>query len=101
MAAAVSTGRGPRRPRQLETVDAAIKVTASASFSLSVQVSKLGPAEISCLALGAGQRSGLSSKDIAHHYLRPTSVLGLFSKKGNCCELGIHLTGICYNLYSY
>ena len=42
MAAAASMGCSPWRPQQLEYTDTAIKVTASTSFSLSVQVAKLG-----------------------------------------------------------
>ena len=47
-----------------------IKVTASASFCVSIQVSKLGPALISCPSPGHGQRSGFRCKDFVHHYLQ-------------------------------
>ena len=100
MAVVVSMGPRPRRPQQLQYMDTAIKVTALTSFSLSIRVSNIGPASISCLSLGGVQRSGLSCKDTAHRYFRSTSVMGLFSKKGNCCELVINLTGMCYNMYS-
>lgn len=48
-----------------------IKVTASTSFCVSIQVSKLGPAGlISCPLPGHGQRSGFMCKDFVHHYLQ-------------------------------
>ena len=84
----------------MEASATGVKVTALTSFGLSIRVSKIGPASISFLSLGGVQRSGLSCKDTVHRYFRSTSVMGLFSKKGNCCELGIHLMGICYHMYS-
>ena len=44
MAAAAAMGRGPWRPQRLDYMDTAIEVTASTSFSLSIQVSKIGAA---------------------------------------------------------
>ena len=82
MVLAVTMGHNPRRPQQLEYMDTAIKVTVSTSFHLSVQFSKLGTAEISCLLLGGGQRSGLRCKDIAQHYFRSTSVVRAILREG-------------------
>lgn len=44
MAEVVFKGPSLWKPQQLEYVDIAFQVSASASFSLSLQVSKLGPA---------------------------------------------------------
>ena len=76
MTVADSMGWGPW---QLEHTDTAIKVRASTAFSLSVQVSELGPALLSSLPLGSGQRSGLSCKDIV---LQSVSVVGAVLKEG-------------------
>ena len=58
-------------------MDAALKEIVSISFSLSVQVSQLGPVWISCIRLGGNQRPGLNWKDVAHYYLKSTSVVAL------------------------
>ena len=58
MAAAFSMDRGRWNPQQLECMDAAIKITASTSHSLPIQVSKINTVEMGCLLLGGGQRSG-------------------------------------------
>ena len=50
------------------------KVTASNSFSLSIQFQNLW--QFSSVSTPGGQRSGLSCKDFAHHYFRSTSVVG-------------------------
>ena len=43
--------------QQLDYTATDIKIRASTSLSLSVQVSKNGPGKISCLSLGGGRRS--------------------------------------------
>ena len=74
-------------------MDTAIKVTASTSFSLSIQVSKIGIDETGCLPLGGGQRSGLGCKDVARRRFRSASVVVCD------CKLGIRLIGIRHNVY--
>ena len=82
MVVAVSTGRGPWRPQQLEDMDTAIQVRASPSFSLSIRVSKIGTAWVSCRPLAGGQRSGVSCQDFAHHYFTSPSVVGTVLNEG-------------------
>ena len=47
-----------------------IKVRTSTSFCVSIQVSKLGPALISCPSPGDGWRSGFRCKVFVHHLLQ-------------------------------
>lgn len=82
-------GCSPWRPQQLEYTDADFKSNIFSQLSLSVLISKIGTAEISCLLLEGGLRSGLSCKDAAHQCFRSNQ------KKCNCCKLGINLIGIC------
>lgn len=82
MEVVVSMGLNPGRPQQLEYMDTAITVTASNNFCLPIHISKICAAYISCPPVGHGQKSGLSCKEIAHHYFRPASVVGAVLKGG-------------------
>ena len=59
-----------------------IKVRASTNFCVSIQVTKLGPALISCPPPEDGQRSRFKCKDLVHHYFRPTSMVGTSLNEG-------------------
>ena len=59
-----------------------IKVRASTNFWVSVQVSKLVPALISCPSPWDDLRSGLRCKDLVHHYFRRTTMVGTSLKEG-------------------
>lgn len=48
MVAAVSLGHSPQMPQQLEGMGTAFKIITSTNFPLSMQVSKIGQALISC-----------------------------------------------------
>ena len=82
MVEAFSMDGGWWNPQQQECMDTAIKITASTSLSLPIQVPKIGTVEMGYLLIGGGQRSGWGCKDIGHCDFRSTSVVGAILKEG-------------------
>ena len=57
MVEAFSMDGGQWNPQQQECMDTVIKITASTSLSLPIQVPKIGTVEMGYLLIGSGQRS--------------------------------------------
>ena len=89
----------PRRPRQLERVDTGAKVcfnqlpSRRANFKTWSSLGQLSTPKRWPEVRVRWQGHGVS-------LLQVPLGLGQCSKRGDCCELGIHLTTICYK-YSY
>ena len=97
----VSVSQHPQRPQQLECMAPRLRSQLQPASVSPFTLQKLIQLRSAVYPLGGGRGQGKVARPLPIMTSGPPLWVELFSKNGNCCELGTNMMGICYNMYSY
>ena len=99
-------GAGPRGststgPQQLECMAPPLRSQLQPASVSPFTLQKLIQLRSAVYPLGGGRGQRKVARPLPIMTSGPPLWVELFSKNGNCCELGTNMMGICSNMYSY